>query len=184
MTYGEQLRHPNWQRLRLERLNAAGWKCEACGDAETTLHVHHRRYIKGRMAWEYPAENFAVLCDPCHSDAHAALDEHQALLALLDPWAQRMSTALLAGYFSDVLDPEAQGPFVETHVPAFNIGFTAGAFLLAGLTIPEITTLGSALRTPDFAADLRARLKAWDDDLQAEVARDLAQRHEKGQGRT
>lgn len=84
MTYGDQLRHPAWQKLRLERLDAAAWKCETCGDTETTLHVHHRRYLKGRLAWEYPSENFAVLCEQCHGQAHETRSLFLSLLCLTE----------------------------------------------------------------------------------------------------
>lgn len=32
MTYTEQLQHPNWQRKRLEVMEAAEFSCELCGD--------------------------------------------------------------------------------------------------------------------------------------------------------
>lgn len=70
LTYGEQLKHPNWQRRRLERLQSAGWRCAECGDADSELHVHHERYIHGRMAWEYDDELLTVLCESCHSEHH------------------------------------------------------------------------------------------------------------------
>lgn len=47
-TYLEKLKDPRWQRKRLEALNAAGFGCSVCGDAESPLHVHHRAYFKGR----------------------------------------------------------------------------------------------------------------------------------------
>jgi len=75
MTYREQLLHPNWQRRRLERLEAAGWKCSACLEKDRTLHVHHKRYVKGRLAWEYEDPELAVLCDECHDSAHETRDE-------------------------------------------------------------------------------------------------------------
>ncbi len=85
MTYGEQLKHPNWQRRRLEALGAAEFKCQACFDSESTLHVHHKRYVKGRMAWEYEIGELAVLCEECHSNAHEADDYFKAVLATLRP---------------------------------------------------------------------------------------------------
>lgn len=76
MTYSEQLRHPNWQRKRLEVMEDAGFQCEGCGDKESTLNVHHRRYVKGRMAWEYERKELACLCEQCHQEEH----EHRELL--------------------------------------------------------------------------------------------------------
>lgn len=70
MTYAEQLKHPNWQRRRLEVLENADFSCENCGVKDKTLHVHHRRYLKGLMVWEYDDEDLACLCDGCHADLH------------------------------------------------------------------------------------------------------------------
>ena len=75
--YGELLRHPKWQRRRLERLQAAGWKCSWCHDTESELHVHHERYIKGRKPWEYDDSLLSVLCVVCHAREHGIrIGEH------------------------------------------------------------------------------------------------------------
>jgi hypothetical protein len=68
MTYTEQLKHPKWQKRRLEILNRANFKCESCDDAEKTLHVHHKRYRKGAMAWEYDDSELTALCEDCHAN--------------------------------------------------------------------------------------------------------------------
>jgi hypothetical protein len=73
-----------WQRRRLERLEQAGWECQNCGDKSTTLHVHHKQYIKGRMAWEYDDLELAVLCEPCHESEHADQSVLKQLLAQAD----------------------------------------------------------------------------------------------------
>lgn len=70
LTYKEQLNHPKWQRRRLERLEAAGWKCEECSAADLQLHVHHEKYFKNLMAWEYDDHQLKVLCHKCHSGHH------------------------------------------------------------------------------------------------------------------
>lgn len=98
LAYSEQLRHPNWQRKRLEALEAAGWQCWNCGDKETTLNVHHRRYVKGRMAWEYDLSELAVLCEPCHETEHK---ERELLNFIL---AQGGSTAIAIGLLAGYLD--------------------------------------------------------------------------------
>lgn len=73
-SYSELLQDPRWQRLRLETLNAADWKCSECGVSDKTLHVHHRQYFKGRAPWEYQAHELAVLCHECHEVNHEALE--------------------------------------------------------------------------------------------------------------
>lgn len=65
-TYREWLKHPNWQRKRLEILERDNFTCVLCGTSEHTLHVHHWRYIWGRKPWEYAAEDLATLCEECH----------------------------------------------------------------------------------------------------------------------
>ena len=68
--YYELLKHPKWQRKRLEIMGRDGWKCTVCGDTETELHVHHKEYIWGRKPWEYPDEIFETLCKAHHKKQH------------------------------------------------------------------------------------------------------------------
>lgn len=99
MTYSEQLRHPNWQRKRLEAMQAAGFECQGCGDQETTLNVHHKRYIKGRMAWEYEIEDLVVFCEPCHEAEHAERDLLNHIISEAGPGGIQNIVGLVAGYF-------------------------------------------------------------------------------------
>jgi len=64
--YSELLRLPQWQKKRLYILDLRGWKCEACGETEKALQVHHLNYIDGHRPWDYPDDWFEVLCDGCH----------------------------------------------------------------------------------------------------------------------
>lgn len=70
MNYIEDLKHPKWQRKRLEIMSRDGWKCTVCGDTETELHVHHKKYIPGAKPWEYIPDDIITLCKNCHSGAH------------------------------------------------------------------------------------------------------------------
>lgn len=70
MKYADQLLSPKWQKLRLEVMQAADWKCERCGDAESTLHVHHPEYRRGALAWEYEVSELQCLCVNCHDAEH------------------------------------------------------------------------------------------------------------------
>lgn len=66
--YSELLKHPNWQRKRLEILNRDEFTCKCCGATDKTLHVHHFKYLNGHMPWEYDNDNFITMCDECHSE--------------------------------------------------------------------------------------------------------------------
>lgn len=72
--YAELLKKPQWQKRRLQMLEAADWKCIECGAEDHQLHVHHKRYIAGAMPWEYADEDLAVLCEACHDRAHGLHD--------------------------------------------------------------------------------------------------------------
>ena len=61
--YSDLLKNPAWQKKRLEMLSAADFACQSCGDNSSTLHVHHKRYIKGRSPWDYENSNFVVVCE-------------------------------------------------------------------------------------------------------------------------
>jgi hypothetical protein len=68
--YSELLKHPKWQRKRLDILERENFTCQECGAKDKTLHVHHGYYRRGKMPWEYPDESLSCLCDDCHSRRH------------------------------------------------------------------------------------------------------------------
>lgn len=98
MTYAEQLLDPRWQRRRLEILQRDGFRCIECGDGTRTLHVDHRVYFKGRMAWEYPEDELQTLCKDCHRSVTSLRRELDLLVGQLD--AKHLE--LLIGYASGV----------------------------------------------------------------------------------
>ena len=65
-TYSEKLKDPRWQKKRLKILERDEFTCQECADSESTLHVHHRYYIRGAEPWEYPDEALQTLCEHCH----------------------------------------------------------------------------------------------------------------------
>ena len=68
LPYIEKLRHPKWQKYRLEILQRDGFKCRECDDGNTNLQVHHKFYVKSWLPWYYPSEALITLCDKCHKD--------------------------------------------------------------------------------------------------------------------
>lgn len=69
MTYSEKLKHPLWQKKRLEIMQRDNWACRKCGANEITLNVHHLKYSGGNP-WETPNESLLTLCEQCHEDTH------------------------------------------------------------------------------------------------------------------
>lgn len=70
MGVSDPYKSPKWQKMRLQILERDGWKCVACGDEESTLHVHHTAY-QGNP-WEVPEGWLQTLCEYHHE----ALGEH------------------------------------------------------------------------------------------------------------
>ena len=67
--YIQKLKDPRWQKKRLEIMERDDFTCRRCGDAKTTLNVHHRRYERGRDPWEYDEKDLITFCEPCHEEA-------------------------------------------------------------------------------------------------------------------
>ncbi len=57
-------RHPKWQKKRLKILDRDGWKCIACRDSDSTLHVHHFYYAGN--PWDTEDAFLQTLCESCH----------------------------------------------------------------------------------------------------------------------
>lgn len=66
----ELYRRPEWQKKRLEIMQAADFSCQECGNNTVTLNVHHRHYVKGAKPWEYKNHALVCLCEPCHKRRH------------------------------------------------------------------------------------------------------------------
>jgi formate-dependent nitrite reductase cytochrome c552 subunit len=62
--YSEKLQHPLWQQRRMTILNRDQFTCQKCGDKETNLHVHHKKY--SGEPWEAPDNDLETLCKDCH----------------------------------------------------------------------------------------------------------------------
>lgn len=66
MNYKQQLKHPNWQKKRLEILNRDNFTCQACGSGNKTLNIHHLYYADNCNVWDYENEALLTLCEDCH----------------------------------------------------------------------------------------------------------------------
>jgi hypothetical protein len=82
MNYAQQIKHPLWQKKRLEVLEANGYKCVKCEAEDEQLHVHHPFYKRGAMIWEYEKEELKCLCFQCHKEEHAIDEEIKRALAV------------------------------------------------------------------------------------------------------
>jgi hypothetical protein len=65
-TYSEQLKDPRWQRKRIEIMQRDNFGCQLCGDTQTELHIHHKKYLKNKLAFEYDNTHLITYCKHCH----------------------------------------------------------------------------------------------------------------------
>ena len=66
MKYDVQIKHPLWQKKRLEVLKRESYVCQECESDDKQLHVHHSYYQKGLLLWDYPDDALFCLCAECH----------------------------------------------------------------------------------------------------------------------
>ncbi len=105
LNYGEQLKHPLWQRKRLEVFEKFNFTCFACDGKEKTLHAHHKSYIKGRQAWDYEVDNFEALCEDCHKETHESKELLNSVIAQFPSIMLTGLAAVLVGYGEECVDP-------------------------------------------------------------------------------
>jgi len=93
MTYQEQLLTPEWKAKRQEVIDYFWGYCTKCGTSKN-LHVHHKYYVDGRMAWEYPIHHCLItLCSDCHTLEHDKVPERrptrsirEVMLQMIEDW--------------------------------------------------------------------------------------------------
>jgi len=73
MSYSDSLKHPNWQKRRLEILKRDDFTCRNCQSSDKTLNVHHIKY-KGKP-WEVESKYLITLCEDCHGQEHQFRDD-------------------------------------------------------------------------------------------------------------
>ena len=117
MEFFDQLKHPEWQKKRLEVLNLHNFTCQECGAKDKQLHVHHPSYAKGRMLWDYGAKFLQCLCGSCHETAHD-LDH---IIKMSSVTLNSSNKRRILGYIDAIT---GESPLLE-HGP-YVIGFTDG----------------------------------------------------------
>jgi len=94
--YSELLKHPKWQKKRLEIFERDKFECRSCMANDKTLHVHHINYEDGKKPWQYPDSNLITLCEKCHEVVHSMKDNNinpfYAFLVTKCIWKQVVNT--------------------------------------------------------------------------------------------
>jgi len=80
MAYGEKLKDPRWQKLRLQVFERDGWACRWCYAKKQTLAVHHLWYETEAEPWEATPESLLTVCESCHQTEYDSRAKYEALL--------------------------------------------------------------------------------------------------------
>lgn len=151
-SFKDQWKDPRWQKRRLEAMERGKWQCENCGDKDTTLNVHHKRYIKGRSVWDYSLDLLAVLCESCHLEHHR---NEQNIKEILSVASHPEVLALLSGYVygEDGFDPGIIEEGRQVDPWSFAVGYIARllAFFPLSRVQPLIETLLASAPEGSFA---------------------------------
>lgn len=84
MNYSERLKHPKWQRKRLEIMHRDNFTCVKCGTDNKMLHVHHNKYYWNRNPWDYDNEELMTLCNDCHKKTHRNKADFYKIIKILE----------------------------------------------------------------------------------------------------
>lgn len=66
-------RRKDWLKYRTEIIELDGGACARCGRSPSegaVLQIHHKRYLPGKLPWEYPYAMCETLCKGCHAGEH------------------------------------------------------------------------------------------------------------------
>ena len=76
-TYKQLLNTYDWEIKRFHIMRRDKFQCTKCGImARKQLRVHHKKYSKKLLPWEYNDKYLITLCDECHSKIHGKENLH------------------------------------------------------------------------------------------------------------
>lgn len=96
MDYKEQIKHPKWQKKRLEILSRDNFTCQDCFDNESQLNVHHISYLKGAKIWEYENDMLLTLCNNCHNEmTKLSIESNEIISSFVTPTRRKHINEIL-----------------------------------------------------------------------------------------
>ena len=103
MNYKEQLKHPLWQRKRLEIFNRDNFTCQKCNATDKELQVHHLSYSK--LAWEVSNEQLITLCFECHKGVEhdKTIRPQEDYLALIKEMEEKLTDVITENYKASLM---------------------------------------------------------------------------------
>ncbi len=76
LTKNSRIYKEKWFEFRNNIIERDDDMCVKCGRSElegAILQVHHKKYLKGHLPWEYPHDLCETLCQGCHAAEHGKI---------------------------------------------------------------------------------------------------------------
>lgn len=129
MTYAEKLKDPRWQKKRLDIMSRDEFKCQYCGDVETTLHIHHLAYTGN--PWDASNDDLITACEHCHYVISKIMDGEECKAHMCSKFRFDNGTHLL---FFSACDNTFISIFDEGRCPySFKINSSDVGYLMVSL---------------------------------------------------
>ena len=119
MAYGEKLKDPRWQKMRLEIFKRHGWACRWCHAKKRTLAVHHLWYETEAEPWEATPESLLTVCESCHQTEYDSRAKYEALL--LEAIRRKGFSFVGLMHFKDSVDSLLLNGMADYHAAAISL---------------------------------------------------------------
>lgn len=145
-----------WQKKRLEIMQRDGWKCVACEEERSTLHVHHKRYAG--KPWDVSDDDLQTLCEKCHTN----LGDHPKAGVWWVPRHDGLPASVFIAWC-----PNCEGKRFKdkgSYFKCLSCGWRSDCYCDFGQTLADgLCDQGNMLvKQPECRLNLAASLKAWD----------------------
>lgn len=108
----------------MQILDRDKFTCQKCQDSTSTLHVHHKAYLRDVDPWDHPNTLLLTLCETCHEEEGEMRKASSSDLVAVISSSGAMSEDLWALFraFIDTANSQKQLCNEEWSILAFSIG--------------------------------------------------------------
>ena len=99
--YSEKLKHPSWQKKRLQIFERDNFICQSCKSTDQQLQVHHILYSKNPI--ETLDEYLITLCENCHTEITIQIEDVKTIFQILQKNKKFKEIQMLTHLINDIM---------------------------------------------------------------------------------
>lgn len=99
--YSEKLKHPSWQKKRLQIFERDNFTCQNCKSTDQQLQVHHILYSKNPI--ETLDEYLITLCENCHTEITIQIEDVKTIFQILQKNKKFKEIQMLTHLINDIM---------------------------------------------------------------------------------